>query len=67
MRQFKQKPDAPVDNIVLSAEARREQIALQASTKRMRAERLEIDAENRALGALIERQERLAAHLLDVL
>jgi hypothetical protein len=56
-----------MEEIVLSPDGQREQTALQASIERMRAERLELDAQNRALQALIEREERLAAHLREVL
>lgn len=56
-----------MDDIVLGPEAQREQIALQASTERMRTERLELDAQNRALQALLEREQTLAAHLREVL
>ena len=52
-----------MEDIVLSPEAQREQVALRASIERMREERLELDAQNRALQALIEREERLAEHL----
>jgi hypothetical protein len=55
------------DETELSPEAQREQAALQAATERMRAERLELEAQNRDLQALIEREERLAAHLREVL
>ena len=54
-------------DIALSSKAQREQTALQASIEKMRAERLELDSQNRALQALIEREERLAAHLREVL
>ncbi len=56
-----------MEEIGLSAEAQREQVALQASTERMRAERLELDAQNRALQSLIDREEALARHLREVL
>jgi hypothetical protein len=56
-----------MDDFQLSPEAQREQAALQASIERMRVERLELDAQNRALQALIEREERLAAHLKEVI
>jgi hypothetical protein len=52
-----------MEEIVLSPDAQREQTALQASTERMRAERLELDAQNRALQALIECEEALAVCL----
>ena len=56
-----------MEQIQLSPKALREQAALQASTARMRIERLELEAENRELQALIEREEQLAAHLQEVL
>lgn len=55
-----------MDESELSPEAQREQVALQSSIARMRAERLELEAQNRALQGLIEREERLAAHLREV-
>jgi hypothetical protein len=61
------KWDTIVEDIVLSPKAQREQAALQASIDRMRAERLELGAQNRALQALIEREEKLTAHLREVL
>ena len=51
----------------LSPEAQREQAALKSAIERMRAERLHLEAENQALQALIEREERLAAHLRETL
>lgn len=56
-----------MEEIVLSAEAQRERIALQDSIERMRAERLELDSQNRALQSLIDREEALAQHLREVL
>ncbi|HLK59642.1 MAG TPA: hypothetical protein VKU00_23985 [Chthonomonadaceae bacterium] len=56
-----------MEEIELSPEAQREQAALQASIERMRTERLELEAQNQALQVLIEREERLAAHLREVL
>ena len=56
-----------MEDSALSPEAQREQVALQASIERMRTERLELDDQNRGLKALIEREERLAAHLREVL
>jgi hypothetical protein len=56
-----------MEDIVLSNEAQREQASLEALIDRMRAERLQIEAQNRALQALIEREEKLSAHLRDVL
>lgn len=56
-----------MDEIKLSPQARREQAALQAATERMRTERLEVEAQNRELQALIKREETLAAHLREVL
>ena len=56
-----------MDVIELSTEAQREQSALLVATERMRAERLEFEAQNRTLLTLIEREERLAAHLREVL
>lgn len=56
-----------MEDIELSPEAQREQAALRVSTERMRAERLELEAQNRALQALIEREQRLAAHLREVI
>lgn len=53
--------------IELSPEAQCEQAALQNSIDRMRAERAELEAQNRDLQALIEREERLATHLREVL
>ena len=58
---------AKMEDYTLSQEAQREQIALQQSTERMRAERLVLDAQNRVLQSLIEREEWLAAHLREVL
>ncbi len=51
----------------LSPDAQREQAALQVSIERMRIERLELAAQNRDLQALIEREERFAAHLREVI
>ena len=56
-----------MEDNALSPEAQREQAALQHSIERMRAERLELDAQNRALQALLEREAQLAAHLREVL
>ena len=56
-----------MEDIQLSAEAQREQNALQSSIERMRVERLELEEQNRALQALIDREERLSAHLREVL
>lgn len=56
-----------MEQIELSPEAQREQAALRAATERMHAERLELEAQNRDLQALIEREERLQAHLREVL
>lgn len=56
-----------MEEVALSTEAQREQIALQASIERMRAERLELDVQNCALQSLIEREETLTAHLREVL
>ena len=56
-----------MEEIELSPKAQREQAALRAATERMRAERLELEAQNRALQALLEREERLAVHLREVL
>ena len=56
-----------MEDIELSPEAQREQAALRAATERMRAERLELEAQNRTLQSLIEREERLTAHLREVL
>ena len=56
-----------MEEIQLSPAAQREQAALQASTERMRAERLELESENHALQSLIEREKRLAAHLREVI
>ena len=58
---------ATMEDIELSTEAQREQAALQVSIEQMRAERLELEAQNRALQALIEREERLSVHLREVL
>jgi hypothetical protein len=63
MRKTTRKGNAIMEDIELSPEAQREQVALQASIERMRAERLELDAQNRVLLALIEREERRAARL----
>ena len=52
-----------LEDIELSHEAQREQAALRLSIERMRAERLELEEQNRELRALIEREERLAAHI----
>lgn len=52
-----------MDEVELSAKAKRQDAALEAATERMRAERLKLDAQNRALEALIEREEQLAANL----
>ena len=51
----------------LSPDAQREQAALRVSIERMRIERLELAAQNRDLQALIEREERFAAHLREVI
>jgi hypothetical protein len=56
-----------MEDIELSPEAQREQAALQVSINRMRAERLDLDTQNRAIQALIEREQRLAGHLREVL
>ncbi len=56
-----------MEDIELSPEAQREQVALRAVTERMRTERLELEAQNRMLQSLIEREERLTAHLREVL
>ena len=56
-----------MEEVQLSPEAQRQEAALEAATERMRAERLEIDAHNRALQALIEREEQLAASLQEFL
>lgn len=56
-----------MEEIELSPEAQREQEALRGFIEQMRAERLELEAQNRNLQALIEREERLAAHLREVL
>lgn len=56
-----------MEDIELSPEAQREKAALRASIERMRAERQELEAQNRAIQALIEREERLATHLREVL
>jgi hypothetical protein len=52
-----------MEEVELSAKAKRQDAALESATERMRAERLKIDAQNRALEALIEREEQLAANL----
>jgi mannitol/fructose-specific phosphotransferase system IIA component len=52
-----------MEEIALSVEAQREQAALRASVERMREERLALEAQNKALQALIEREKRLASHL----
>ena len=56
-----------MEEIELSPEAQREQVALRASTESMRQERLQLEAQTRELQSLIEREERLAAHLRAVL
>ena len=56
-----------MEDIELSPEAQCEQAALKAATERMRIERLELEAQNHALQALIKREERLTAHLREVL
>jgi hypothetical protein len=56
-----------MEDIELSPEAQREQAALKAATEQMRAERLELETQNRALQALIEREEGLAAYLREAL
>ena len=52
-----------MEDIQLSPEAQRQDDALEATTQRLRAERSKIDAQNHALQALIEREDRLAADL----
>ena len=59
--------NATMEDRDLSLKAQHEQRALQKSIERMRAERIELDAQNRALQSLIEREESLAAHLREVL
>ena len=56
-----------MEDIQLSPEAQREQAALQAATERVRIERLELESHNHALQAIIKREERLTAHLKEVL
>ncbi|WP_309707660.1 hypothetical protein [Armatimonas sp.] len=56
-----------MEDIELSPEARREQDALRASTQQMRVERLELEAQNNALQALIERERRLSVYLKEAL
>lgn len=56
-----------MEDIELSPEAQSEQVALQAATERMRTERLELEAQNHALQALIKREERHTSHLRKVL
>lgn len=56
-----------MEEIELSPEAQHEQQALRDSIERMRTERQELEAQNRALEVLIERENRLAAHLREVL
>jgi hypothetical protein len=56
-----------MEEIALSVEAQREQAALRASVERMREERLALEAQNKALQALIEREKRLASHLREVI
>jgi hypothetical protein len=56
-----------MEEIELSPEALREQASLRASTEAMRKERLLLEAQNKALQALIEREKRLAEHLRAVI
>lgn len=56
-----------MEEIEFSPEAQREQDALRISLQRMRTERLELEAQNIALQALIERERRLAAYLREAL
>ena len=56
-----------MEDTELSPEAQREQAALRVSIERMRSEHLELAAQNRDLQALIEREERFAAHLREVI
>lgn len=56
-----------MEDTELSPEAQREQDALRASLQRMRMERLELEAQNNALQALIERERRLSLYLKEAL
>ena len=56
-----------MDEIELSPAAQAEQVALQKATERMRAEKHELEAQNRILQTLIDREERLATHLREVI
>jgi hypothetical protein len=56
-----------MEDTELSPEAKREQDALHASTERMRTERRELEAQNNALKALIERERRLATYLREAI
>ena len=56
-----------MEEVQLSPEAQQQEATLEAATERLRMERLNTDAQNRALQALIEREEQLAAELQEVL